>query len=113
MREDDEAYDTPVSGPYRDGKVHVMADKCATCIYRPGNLMNLTPGRVKDLADAAVTAGSAITCHSTLPALTAEEGHEAICRGFYDAHGRNIMAMRLANLAGILVEDDPADKPHR
>ena len=28
-------------GPYRDGKVHVCAVQCSTCVFRSGNLMHL------------------------------------------------------------------------
>lgn len=66
--------------PYREGKVHVLADLCDTCIFRPGNLMDLARGRVAGMVRDAKANESAITCHSTVG------GAEAVCRGFYDLH---------------------------
>lgn len=64
-----------------DNKVRVMKEKCATCIFHPGNLMSLRPGRVKDMVDSATKADSAIICHSTL-----NKEEQAVCRGFFDNH---------------------------
>ena len=66
--------------PYRDGFVHVLADRCETCIFRPGNRMDLQPGRVKGMVKQARKNESAIICHSTLG------GAEAVCRGFFDLY---------------------------
>jgi len=66
--------------PYRDGKVHVMKSMCSTCVFRPGNLMHLEPGRLDQMVRDAVKAESTIICHSTL------EGAQACCRGFFDRH---------------------------
>lgn len=66
--------------PFRDNAVHVCAEMCETCIFRPGNLMGLRPGRAKELIRAATRDDSAIICHSTL------SGDQAVCRGFYDKH---------------------------
>lgn len=71
-----------------DGKPRVLDDKCPTCVFRPGNLMHLRPGRLRDMVDSALTAGTWITCHQTLPYHPDNAGWQAICRGFYDHHGR-------------------------
>ena len=63
---------------YRDGRVHVQADLCSTCVFRPGNLMSLKAGRVRDMVDEAREGDSAIVCHQTL------EGDNSVCRGFFD-----------------------------
>lgn len=61
--------------------MHVCAEMCGTCIFRPGNLMQLEPGRVREMVDRARADDSAIICHSTLY----EEGvSNAVCRGFFD-----------------------------
>lgn len=60
--------------------VRVMAEQCATCIFRPGNLMHLRPGRLRDLLAEAEAADSCIVCHETL-----EDELQAVCRGQYDA----------------------------
>lgn len=65
---------------YRDGKLYVMAERCSTCIFRPGNLMSLQPGRQRDMLEAAKANDAAVICHQTL------DGREgAICRGSLDA----------------------------
>lgn len=66
---------------YRDGRVHVMRTMCKTCVFRPGNLMSLRPGRLADLIRENEIAESALTCHSTLDTKT-----NAVCRGFFDRH---------------------------
>lgn len=66
--------------PYRDGRVHVQAEMCATCIFRPGNLMHLQRGRVREMVDKAKAGGTAIVCHDTYG------GEQAVCRGFFDRH---------------------------
>ena len=64
---------------FRDGRVHVLAEMCATCIFRPGNVMGLRSGRVRSMVDEARAHESAIVCHSTL-----EDGDHAVCRGFFE-----------------------------
>src|ERR1017187_5870798 len=51
---------------FRDGKVHVCAEMCETCIFRPGNLMNLSEGRVESMVQEATKRDSCIPCHETL-----------------------------------------------
>lgn len=63
---------------YRDGHVHVQAELCSTCIFRPGNLMQLRSGRVRGMVDEARENDSAIVCHQTL------DGDSSVCRGFFD-----------------------------
>jgi hypothetical protein len=74
----------PESQVYRDGRVHVQAAKCSTCIYRPGNLMRLDPGRKDRMEADAVKGGGVIPCHQTIEAYTGEAGRESVCRGFFD-----------------------------
>ncbi len=79
---------------YRDGKVHVCEEMCTTCIFRPGNLMQLMPGRVEDMIAEAIKGGSAIICHSTL------DGDNAVCRGFFDKH--KTQPLQIAERLGFL-----------
>lgn len=67
-------------GPFHDGRVHVKKNMCATCIFRPGNLMRLEPGRVAQMVRDATRVQSCIPCHDTL------DGDQAICKGFYARH---------------------------
>lgn len=82
----------------RDGGVWVCADRCSSCIFRPGNLMHLSPGRVRSMVDAAVAAQGTIPCHETL------EGPAAICRGFWDAHRHRVGLLQVAERLGLVRE---------
>lgn len=84
---------------YRDGKIHVCAEQCDTCIFRPGNLMNLRSGRVREMVDAAKADDSSIVCHKTL------EGENAVCRGFFDKHPTR--PLKMAEHLGLVKEVDP------
>lgn len=81
----------------------VLNRKCDTCIYRPGNLMHLNDGRRDSMAAKAVANQTVISCHETL------DGARSVCRGFYDVHGRQILALVLARSLRVLKFDDP---PH-
>ena len=70
----------PKGKPFFDGKVHVLTEKCPTCIFRPGNLMRLQPGRVQGMVKQAMKKESCIPCHETL------SGDGAVCRGFFDRY---------------------------
>ena len=69
---------------FRDDRVHVMERKCATCIYRPGNLMALQKGRKDQMQADAIRDEGVIPCHQTIEAYTGERGAESVCRGFFD-----------------------------
>lgn len=81
--------------------VRVMAERCETCIFHPGNRMRLAPGRVASMVAACLADREAgnIPCHETL-----DEPLQAICRGFYDAHGDKIALLQVADRLGFLVE---------
>lgn len=89
---------------YSDGKVHVVSEMCSTCVFRPGNLMNLSPGRLKGMVDGSVADGGGITCHKT---IHGQAEQEATCRGFYDAHKSRVPALHLAADIGIIEEVPP------
>lgn len=85
----------------RGGKVHVLSEMCSTCIFRPGNKMQLRPGRVAEMVKDARRNESAITCHSTLY----QEGVDnAVCRGFFDRH--KTQPLQVAERLGLLVFDE-------
>lgn len=87
---------------FRDGQVHVLAERCATCVFRPGNLMRLEPGRLREMIEGSVAGGGAITCHVT---LYRRDVDQAVCRGFYDAHGHRVLALEIAPRLGMLAFD--------
>jgi hypothetical protein len=86
--------------------VRVCREKCSTCIFRPGNLMHLHEGRLKQIVEQTREddAGN-IVCHQTL-----DQKQGAICRGFYDAYGEGSMILRLARMLDAIVEVDPGEK---
>jgi len=86
-----------VRKPARNGKVHVKREMCETCIFRPGNLMHLSKGRVKQMVRQATKAQSAIICHETL------NGPQAVCRGFYDKYPTQ--PLQLAQRLSLIEED--------
>lgn len=67
----------------------LCAEECATCVFRPGNLMHLRPGGLQDLVQRTMAADSFIVCHSTLPGMAPEGFTPAVCRGFYDRYSTN------------------------
>ena len=96
---------------FRDGKVHVLDDKCSTCIFRSKNLMHLEPGRVKEMVESAVEEDSAIICHQTLHINPSYESDgEAVCRGFYDSYADRTLALRLAKMCEIVEEQEQSKK---
>ncbi|WP_406205408.1 hypothetical protein OH807_30805 [Kitasatospora sp. NBC_01560] len=100
----------PVADPLT-GEVRVLSDLCTTCVYRPGNLMHLAPGRLRQLAREALAKNGHIVCHSTLPALAPPGTKAAICRGFANAYGPAVYALRMAAAYGRLVEVPPPPTP--
>lgn len=61
--------------------VRVMAERCSTCIFRPGNLMQLRRGRVRDMVEQAQNNEGVIVCHDTL-----DDELQAVCKGFAERH---------------------------
>lgn len=92
---------------YRDQKLHVAVRKCATCIYRPGNLMHLSSGRKEQMEADSVEMGGVITCHKT---ISGEKIGPAVCRGYFDTQKRNVFLLTLAERMEILKEVD-VDEP--
>ena len=85
---------------YRGGRIHVLRERCPTCVFRPGNLMHFADGRLADLIETNRAADSALTCHATL-----YTDHNAICRGFYDMEPKTT-PLQLADRLGMIVFDD-------
>lgn len=92
---------------YDEGKVHVVREKCATCIFRPGNPMHLKPGRVKEMVEACIEDGGPITCHKTLPYAAEQADQQAVCRGFFDSYKEQVPALLMASAMGVIEEVDP------
>lgn len=84
----------------------VLKEKCSTCIFRPGNLMHLGKGRVKEMVEESLNGGGFITCHKTLPYGEHPDADPAVCRGFYDVHGPNSNLLRVWSRLGPFDEVD-------
>ena len=61
------------------GVVRVMRERCSTCIFKPGNLMHLQTGRVRNMVEQVREDQSCIPCHKTL-----DLDEQAVCRGQFD-----------------------------
>jgi hypothetical protein len=93
------------------GKVRVLSRRCETCLFRPGNLMCLPPGRFEEVVRRNVDAGALLTCHSTLPYGDHPEFGPAVCAGFWVRHGMSTAAGRIArHLLGIVRVTPPEGK---
>jgi hypothetical protein len=97
----DRSHFRPANGPWRDGRLWVLTDKCGTCIFRPGNLMHLAPGDRDRMVDACIERQSPIVCHQTL------DGPRSVCRGFYDLHRQDIVPLVLAEAMNLIEFDLP------
>lgn len=91
---------------FRDGKVHVCAELCPTCVFRPGNLMKLHSGRLAGMVREAQANQSCIPCHERLEKWTGVKGQDACCRGFFDRYPTQ--PLQLAERLGLVEFVDPA-----
>ena len=90
-------------GPWRDGKLWVLDRKCKTCVFGPGNLMHLRPGRVNEMVEECVEHDKVFSCHKTL------DGPRSVCRGLYDRHRREIVVLRWAAALEVLAFAEPPE----
>lgn len=93
-------------GPYRDGKIHVLKERCDTCIFRPGNLMHLSAEGLRTVIKGNRDADSALTCHQTLPSNGRYIAEPALCRGYYDGYADVTTPLILAKAMGVIEEDE-------
>ena len=94
---------------YRGGLVHVLADKCKSCIFRPvsdGRIMGLAPGRVGSMVVTARENGSVIPCHNT---IRRDDVQPAVCKGYYDLP-RQPPAIEVAQAMGVIAFDPPPEE---
>lgn len=101
----DMAPQTEVTLPiFHSGQVHVMTAMCSTCVFRPGNLMELRRGRLKDLVDENLKNDAALPCHATVYGMHGLEGQKAVCRGFFERYANDVTALRIARLMRMIKE---------
>ena len=102
-------YDDDVHEVFRGDRVHVLADKCASCVFRSvndGRIQGLKPGRVAGMVLGAREDQSCIPCHDT---IYRDDVQPAVCRGFWDLPSRPF-PLELANAMGIVEFDPPPSK---
>lgn len=96
-----------MSEVYRDGKVHVMSERCSTCVFRPGNKMHLPPGRFKQLVEVNRENDTAFACHQTLDYGGYDVPGAAVCRGYFDAYKDEITPLMMARALDVIEEQEP------
>lgn len=90
---------------YRDGKVHVLSEMCATCIFNP-HTRPVEGSRVAQMVrDTRDAEGASVVCHSTL--YKGARKH-AVCRGWFDRFASRDVTFRLAQAMGVIEEQEPA-----
>jgi hypothetical protein len=108
MTDEDEP-DTDAGRPfntYRDGKVHVLSEQCATCIFNP-HTRPVEGARVAGMVrDTIAQEGATVVCHHTLYGAKQEN---AICRGWYDRLADRDNVLRLAKAMGAIEEVPPPE----
>lgn len=93
---------------YRDGKVHVLSEKCRSCIFRPD--VRPVPGsRVAELVrQTKDEPGATVPCHVT---LYTPDTDDAICRGWFDRLADADPVLQLARTLDAIVFDEPPVHP--
>jgi hypothetical protein len=93
------------------GRPRLMSEQCSTCVGRPGNLMHLSPGRLKTLiASNCGDARMGLICHQTLPYGDHPGFGAALCRWFYDNYGHLANGIRVLGRLGGFTEVDPPEE---
>lgn len=89
-------------------KPRLMSEMCTTCVFRPGNLMHLRPGRLKQLIQQNTgPEAQGLHCHQTLEYGGHPGFGRAFCRGFYDQFGHLANYIRICERLGGFTEVDP------
>ncbi|MEU7923226.1 HAD domain-containing protein [Micromonospora zamorensis] len=89
-------------------KSRMLSRQCRTCIFRPGNLMRLSQGRLRELVAEARRGEAFVVCHDTLPYSQNPEAKPAICRGFADRYSTQSLQV-IERLFGFVEVDPPGE----
>jgi len=93
---------------FREDRVHVLAEECATCIFRP-HTRPVNGERVAGMVRETINdPGATVVCHSTL--YRGKPKRHAICRGWYDRLADRDPILGLAQAMGMIVFDPVPDK---
>lgn len=68
--------------------IRICEKQCDTCIFKPGNLMHLRPGRLNDHVGRILRKDGVALCHEVNFGKRKTHGPKgaAVCRGFYDRY---------------------------
>lgn len=92
----------PEHNVYRDGKIYVLSEKCATCIFRPHE-RPVSGARVAELvSETKDKEGATVVCHHTLGTK-----ENAICRGWWDRFSQYDPILGLAEAMNAIEEQKP------
>lgn len=92
---------------YRNKRVHVLSERCSSCIFRSatdGRIQGVPPSRVAEMVQTARGNDSVIPCHQT---IYEDDVEPAICRGYYDGSSDRIAALRVAKMLEAITFVDP------
>jgi len=72
----------------------VMEERCDTCIFRPGNLMDLNKGRLADLIESTDEGDTNVICHKSR-SVSGAIHTDAWCKGSVDRRpGKAVRTLR-------------------
>jgi hypothetical protein len=90
------------------GKPRLLSEMCTTCVFRPGNLMKLRPGRLEELIrENTGPDAQGLHCHQTLEYGGNPDFGLAFCRGFYDGFRDLVNFFRICKRLGGFTEVNP------
>lgn len=82
---------------FRDGKVHVRAERCDACLLGPNRVVS--GDRARELVESTRSQdGSSFICHKG----QISDEPDAICRGWWDAFADEDWVLRLARTMDIV-----------
>jgi hypothetical protein len=92
-------------------RARLLSEQCSTCVGRPGNLMHLREGKLKELiAGNSGPHALGLICHQTLPYGDHPDFGPALCRWFYDTYGHQANGIRVfSRLLGFTEVDPPEE----
>ena len=112
LEPEDDGYQPPSAFNQATGKLYLASGQCHDCVFaKAGRCLDLGPGRLKELAGDLRARDDFLLCHNTYAPLGPPGAQPAICRGYFDAFGVEITAIRMAKILGLLVEIDPPAGP--
>lgn len=93
------------------GQPRVLSRPCSTCVFLPGNKMDLRPGRLMDLIRGNTGASShGLICHETLGYGGNPEFGAAYCHNFFVKYGHLCNLIRIfSRLGGFTYVDPPGN----